>query len=590
MSRHRDVRNLNINAELDDDALSDGGEEEIDPQYQGQLEDSFEQVRVAVSDQVIAELTEKAIKRVLWDSYFDVESTIQWCLEDYERKRFAKERKDGESGEVDADVWSRVPKIMQAQPEGGYLTAEEYSPRQVYRLSTITEKTEKTETRQSLVSATTSYGVYNERNRSIDPNSIPPSPPASAIHRLSSYDGPPSNPRSESAGSRSESGPTPQQSMESVPAIHVAPGSPSSVSSKSLPPKPASKLSLLASSRTSAVSSRTQSSRSSGTSVTGSIKTFPALRPSPESELAPSTPGSSAVSKSLPPTPPNRTSTVSTVDSKASSLVRKAIQNALHLESMDKIATLNLDETIQPESQSPRSPSPTKSQATDSSKASTVKPMSKLAMLAQQRIDSRGPKLPPTTTEYLTPIANGPSVTTAITTSYQSLYSLVDPKKSSIIPKLDVVPLQSLSSPSASSPPSTAKVSKLAMKSKQGQKRTKQPQEIFEEEYTLTTPPIFQTSLPHYRASPSAFGSLLVDNIHTADSQKRTPTSPSTTKSSDKHRSRKAKPPPPSTNRPGTSSFAFDSPSPDDIVLKARKGTNLVKRGTASVTSGGTGK
>jgi len=35
MSRHRHVRNINIHDELDDDALSDGGEHHMSPEQQG---------------------------------------------------------------------------------------------------------------------------------------------------------------------------------------------------------------------------------------------------------------------------------------------------------------------------------------------------------------------------------------------------------------------------------------------------------------------------------------------------------------------------------------------------------------------------
>ena len=47
---------------------------------------------------------------------------------------------DGDYGE-----WSRVPKIMQVQPEGGYLDIDESPVHYPNRLSTITEHTERTE-------------------------------------------------------------------------------------------------------------------------------------------------------------------------------------------------------------------------------------------------------------------------------------------------------------------------------------------------------------------------------------------------------------------------------------------------------------
>lgn len=44
-----------------------------------------------------------------------------------------------------AQPWSRLPKIMQAQPEGGYIDLNEPQVMYPNRLSTITEHTEKTE-------------------------------------------------------------------------------------------------------------------------------------------------------------------------------------------------------------------------------------------------------------------------------------------------------------------------------------------------------------------------------------------------------------------------------------------------------------
>ncbi|EFI27668.1 hypothetical protein CC1G_14593 [Coprinopsis cinerea okayama7 len=600
MSRHRDVRNLDISAELDDDALSDGGDEIGDPQHQAQLDDSYEQVRRTLGDEVVAEVSERNIRAVLWDSYFDVDQTIAWCLDEYERKRVAKERKDGDYYQTNADPsadaqWSRVPKIMQAQPDGGYLTVDDYEPTR-HRLSTIDEKTERTDTiRHSISSATTSYGVYQDPNRSIDPSTIPVSPPASAIQRLSLYEGPP--PTRPSSSVRSE---TPvQRSLESVPNIDVIPDIPSrskssDLDAKPLPPKP-SKLSLLASSRASAVSSRTESSRSTGTTVTGSVKTFPALRPSPQSIATPS-----AISRLLPTTPSGST-VMTPVDSETSALVNAAIQKALEGEALDNAGSSKGSSTPRP--RTPRSPSPTKqsSQGGSSQRAPVPRPteqpgtgkgLSKLALLAQKKVEGRGPKLPKTTTEYLTPIANGSSVTTAITTSYQSLYSLTDPTKSSVLPKLDLVPLSSSASPANQSP----KVSKLAMKAKRGSERSHPPQEIYEEEYTLASDSLFQASLPHYRASPSSFASLLVDNPNTADKD-----SPQASSSSSKGRSegtadslnshpnrRKHKhAAPPTPLRSSTPSFAFDVPSPDDIVMKARKGTSLARTSPSVSSAGG---
>lgn len=249
---------------------------------------------------------------------------------------------------------------------------------------------------------------------------------------------------------------------------------------------------------------------------------------------------------------------------------------------------------------------------------STVKPLSKLALLAQQKLDaSRAPKLPETTTEYLTPIANGSSVTTAITTSYQTLYSLTDPSRSNVIPRLNVVPLQapgSLPPPKKSSTsPTTTKTSKLALKAKRAHERVQAPPPppaAPEPEVIAPVLPIFQPSPIHARASPSAFATLLVDNATApsevastkaasrlgsaaekqegsvrggshvgTESVKGSVISTADSTDSHPHRRRKLKAPAPPSVASSASSkrFAFDVPSPDDIVLQARSNTGLRK-------------
>jgi HBS1 N-terminus len=44
------------------------------------LDSAFEQIRQAVGDEVILQLSERDIRGVLWDSYYDIEATVQWCL------------------------------------------------------------------------------------------------------------------------------------------------------------------------------------------------------------------------------------------------------------------------------------------------------------------------------------------------------------------------------------------------------------------------------------------------------------------------------------------------------------------------------
>jgi hypothetical protein len=240
-------------------------------------------------------------------------------------------------------------------------------------------------------------------------------------------------------------------------------------------------------------------------------------------------------------------------------------------------------------------PSPTPSTASQDSR-----PLSKLAILAQQKIDaSQKPKLPKPTTEYLTPIANGSSVTTAITTSYQSLYSLTDPSKPNFIPKLNLVPLQAVA---PGSPSLDQRQSKLAKKIQRAGKKPVSPGFPSEEE--IVTPPLSPLFVPNSsaRGSPSAFASVLISDFDSAkekgkkDSRRKSKEhgrkkeaekveSPS---DSHPHRSRKHKHSSKATSAEATSDhprpFAFDGPSPDDIVLSARKGTSLGKKSTPSST------
>jgi len=135
----------------------------------------------------------------------------------------------------------------------------------------------------------------------------------------------------------------------------------------------------------------------------------------------------------------------------------------------------------------PHSPASSLAPAADVSNepAGPAKSLSKLALLAQQKVSaSKAPKLPASKTEYLVPTANGATATTAITTSYQSLFTLTDPKRPAFIPKLDVTPL-----PSATATQVQSK-SKLAMKvRKNGEKpMIRTPPELEEPSATSLSP------------------------------------------------------------------------------------------------------
>ncbi|GAV99456.1 HBS1-like protein [Lentinula edodes] len=93
MSRHRYVKNLNIADELDDDALSDGvDEEEMTAEQQLRMNDVLEEIRNLIGEEEISGLPDSEIKDTIWYYNFDISESIQWCLDQQEKRRAAKER------------------------------------------------------------------------------------------------------------------------------------------------------------------------------------------------------------------------------------------------------------------------------------------------------------------------------------------------------------------------------------------------------------------------------------------------------------------------------------------------------------------
>ncbi|KAF8138145.1 hypothetical protein EV363DRAFT_1427096 [Boletus edulis] len=455
--------------------------------------------------------------------------------------------------------------------------------------------------------------------RPVDPNRIPPSPSPSALKRLSSYDSAPSlhTPAESEIQSETPNSP-PRAPSISVPETDNIPEIPDFTSKSSeKPPQPPekdlprrpqppkrSKLAELASSRASMISS----SRSSDLEST-SVLTYPALRPSTESRLSLASrttivkPPQSEVSVQslssvkVPRTPKRPTSTASiksspsikppsTTTSSMSSHVRKAIQTAMDLEAHDQQAATwkqvdNMSDvsvsTVKPEKHAVLTELPVARSEPDAK----TRPQSKLAKLAQAkahshtlvpRVPASPPKeLPRSHTEFLTPIANGATATTAITTTYQSLQSLSTPQS------LERVPLVQM-------PGAETRSSKLALKVKKVHAKSTSHSSVTDDEGSLPpTPPLFLPSPtcsykdkgrkslkygreePHiaemYQASLSRSKSTLGYEV---EQQKRS------------HEHGEPLTSPDLTVR--STSFAFDVPSPDDIVFNARRGTALGQR------------
>ncbi|KAH9938501.1 uncharacterized protein B0H18DRAFT_1205725 [Fomitopsis serialis] len=411
-----------------------------------------------------------------------------------------------------------------------------------------------------------------------------------------------------------------------------------------------SKLSSLASSRSSMRSSASSVSSRTYTSEDGdeSLVTYPGLRPSAASMMSFANEADDA-------------STV-TGSSSMSSHVRRAIATALELEAVDEAAGDATTRTGQGAPQAPEpvieraSPAPTRIElpspppahppklsrrvspaATATRELSLVQPTSppirdtqspvslhptgkqpsKLAMLAQAKAaQQQGPWMPKpkktsavpsntplvlnkTHTEYMQPIANGATATTAITTSYQTLSSLMSQDRSALPPSIpQVARTPDMLSPRTSGA-KEAKPSKLAMKSKAAQRRAeREPEPVLEEPQITPLSPLFSPQAIRSRASPSAFASVLVDETalmtlqDTDDKQtgRRERSSSESRSGSSKHgsthsRSEKSKRSskhdsllPPAPELAALRGFSFDVPSPDDVVFNARRGTSLAPR------------
>ena len=265
----------------------------------------------------------------------------------------------------------------------------------------------------------------------------------------------------------------------------------------------------------------------------------------------------------------------------------------------------------------PRTP-PSSPPRTQTASSPQPRQLSKLAKLAQAKAQEQGKAksqssqthpgliLPRTTTEYLMPTANGPTATTAITTSYQSLSGLLSKHQVKLPSQPTVAPLPRVSS-AGSAKSSEPRQSKLAMKSKSSRTKTSTEPEPEPEDAPVVEVPMFSSSAIRSRALPSAFATLLVNDEpdgastpgsegtylcqhHKAQRERGYSNNSNRSRASDDDaRPRSSRPgridsvlPP---TMPSLRGFAFDVPSPDDIVYNARKGTSLAQRSTSSTAS-----
>ncbi|KAI9066374.1 hypothetical protein FKP32DRAFT_1566029, partial [Trametes sanguinea] len=715
---------LSVPEEMEDDAISDGGEEDLSPEDYDRMMDGLEHIRATLGDENQSALTDQDIKDSLYEYYFDVEHAIEDLLGKQERRFAARERQgklltpsftgkplplppvDGE------DDWSSTTDTTSGRHNVPLvrLTASDYlssSEQETTRASThpgtlytITELTELSEdgrdwepsprhlpapldpylqpggSRATLLSSVTSdYGQLIERP-SLHPDDLPPSPSPSALQRLSYQERSGSlTPTSRRTPSSSSDTALARNACDEAPPVDNLPDIPDLKSKSSLqrPLDPSqasllskqsakttertgsekkSKLSALASSRSSARSSVSSVSAKSYITETASDITYPVLRPSAASMV------SLLPDKRLPSRPSSMSQTSeSSLPTSVSRVVNEALQSAFALEAMDREAakeptTLSIPTSRHPSawtstpsgtpdvppvplkspsqvasmlssspSRSP-GPAPTESQTTASrsvpppgSEQPQPRQLSKLARLAQAKAQEQtqaakskaqsssqpGLILPRSHTEYLIPTANGPTATTAITTTYQSLSNLLPKEQSKLPPSMRYeAPPNPKRSPESPVTPkqSGQKQSKLAMKSKTARSKADSDHSIEPAIEPVIEVPIFSPKTVRTRASPSAFASLLVnddlghseaDDKERRRGERKRDGSRARKERGDEGQRRKNKEhtiaPLPPAPLPPLRGFAFDVPSPDDIVFNARKGTSLAHRSAASTAS-----
>ncbi|TKY89136.1 hypothetical protein EX895_001667 [Sporisorium graminicola] len=114
MSRHRAVRNLDLDEELaEDDCYDDDPYDNLSPEDHDAMAEAYSQTLDVLGPTSSNGFTEREIKDILWDAYFDVESAVTQLVEEKSRReaKAERDRQKQESGEMQLDHDDEQPTI-----------------------------------------------------------------------------------------------------------------------------------------------------------------------------------------------------------------------------------------------------------------------------------------------------------------------------------------------------------------------------------------------------------------------------------------------------------------------------------------------
>ncbi|GAA5880026.1 hypothetical protein JCM16303_004442 [Sporobolomyces ruberrimus] len=104
MSRHRAVKNLDLDDELDDGGFDSGEDyyEDMTSEQQAQMVASVKQVEQVLGPSSESGISSKEIRDSLWDSYFDVEGTVSYYLDQVHKREQRKKKELGNDPSLDS--------------------------------------------------------------------------------------------------------------------------------------------------------------------------------------------------------------------------------------------------------------------------------------------------------------------------------------------------------------------------------------------------------------------------------------------------------------------------------------------------------